>query len=151
MRHLKAFHVFHIAASSSSYTQAAEQLNLTHGAVSKQIKTLEQYLDKRLFHKQGRNVVLTEEGQLLKSYTEQAFGALSAGVAKLNSLDAHSLEVSCEPTLTMRWLMPKLDEFYSQTGTDVAYPRLAAQLISSIRGWMSRFVVMISRSRRTIR
>ncbi|NOH55401.1 LysR family transcriptional regulator [Vibrio coralliilyticus] len=119
MRHLKAFHAFHIAASSSSYTQAADQLNLTHGAVSKQIKTLEQYLDKRLFHKQGRNVVLTEEGQLLKSYTEQAFGALSAGVAKLHSLDAHSLEVSCEPTLTMRWLMPKLDEFYSQTGTDV--------------------------------
>ena len=66
MRHLKAFHVFHVAASSASFTQAASKLNITHGAVSKQIKVLESYLSQPLFYKQGRKVYLTQEGELLK-------------------------------------------------------------------------------------
>ncbi|MGY3572584.1 LysR substrate-binding domain-containing protein [Vibrio paucivorans] len=119
MRHLKAFHIFHVAASCTSYTQAAKQLNLTHGAVSKQIKTLENFLDQTLFHRQGRNVVLTEEGKLLHTYTTQAFNSLSEGVATLERMKNQSLDVSCEPTLTMRWLMPKLEEFYAQTQIDV--------------------------------
>ncbi|MFA0011833.1 LysR family transcriptional regulator [Vibrio lentus] len=119
MRHLKAFHVFHVAAHSTSYSDAAEKLNITHGAVSKQIKVLENYLSQTLFYKQGRNVCLTKEGELLKGYTEQAFQALDTGVKKLNQLNNHALEVSCEPTLTMRWLMPRLGEFYAESGIDV--------------------------------
>ncbi|MCF7484620.1 LysR family transcriptional regulator [Vibrio sp. A2-1] len=119
MRHLKAFHVFHVAAHSTSYSDAAEKLNITHGAVSKQIKVLENHLSQTLFYKQGRNVCLTKEGELLKGYTEQAFQALDTGVKKLNQLNNHALEVSCEPTLTMRWLMPRLGEFYAESGIDV--------------------------------
>lgn len=105
MRHLKSFHVFHVAAQCSNYSEAAEQLNITHGAVSKQIKVLENYLDQTLFVKQGRNVRLSQQGELLKIYTEQAFQALETGVAKLETHNQNVLEVSCEPTLTMRWLM----------------------------------------------
>ncbi|NHI01667.1 LysR substrate-binding domain-containing protein [Oceanimonas sp. MB9] len=119
MRHLKAFHIFHMAASSASYSEAAHKLNITHGAVSKQIKVLEQYLSQPLFYKQGRNVRLTREGELLKSYTEQAFNALDAGVSMLSRLQNPCLEVSCEPTLTMRWLMPRLSDFHLQSGVDV--------------------------------
>ncbi|MEZ8060157.1 LysR family transcriptional regulator [Vibrio splendidus] len=119
MRRLKAFHVFHVAAHSTSYSDAAEKLNITHGAVSKQIKVLENHLSQTLFYKQGRNVCLTKEGELLKGYTEQAFQALDTGVKKLNQLNNHALEVSCEPTLTMRWLMPRLGEFYAESGIDV--------------------------------
>ncbi|NVN80672.1 MULTISPECIES: LysR family transcriptional regulator [unclassified Vibrio] len=119
MRHLKAFHVFHVAAHSTSYSEAAEKLNITHGAVSKQIKVLENHLSQTLFYKQGRNVCLTKEGELLKGYTEQAFQALDTGVQKLNQLNNHALEVSCEPTLTMRWLMPRLGDFYAESGIDV--------------------------------
>ncbi|CAH7010459.1 LysR family transcriptional regulator [Vibrio chagasii] len=119
MRHLKAFHVFHVAAHSMSYSEAAEKLNITHGAVSKQIKVLENHLAHTLFYKQGRNVCLTKEGELLKGYTEQAFQALDTGVTKLNQLKNHALEVSCEPTLTMRWLMPRLGDFYAESGIDV--------------------------------
>lgn len=67
MRHLKAFHVFHVAATSSSYSEAATKLHITHGAVSKQVKVLENYLSLPLFYKQGRNVYLTQEGELLKT------------------------------------------------------------------------------------
>lgn len=120
MRHLKAFHVFHVAASSSSYSEAAEKLSITHGAVSKQIKVLENYLCQPLFYRQGRNVHLTHEGALLKDYTEQAFEALEAGVNKLSQVSNKCLEVSCEPTLTMRWLMPRLSDFYiNNPGADV--------------------------------
>ncbi|MCW8328740.1 LysR substrate-binding domain-containing protein [Photobacterium sp. SDRW27] len=120
MRHLKAFHIFHVAASSASYSDAANKLCITHGAVSKQIKVLEKYLSQPLFYRQGRNVYLTQEGELLKNYTEQAFEALEAGVHKLSQVKNHCLEVSCEPTLTMRWLMPRLSEFYvSHPGADV--------------------------------
>lgn len=79
MRHLKAFRVFHVAASSTSYSEAAEKLNITHGAVSKQIKVLESYLAQPLFFKKGRNVFLTQQGELLKSYTDQAFQVLDSG------------------------------------------------------------------------
>ncbi|OLQ70146.1 LysR family transcriptional regulator [Photobacterium proteolyticum] len=114
MRHLKAFHVFHVAASSSSYSEAADKLCITHGAVSKQIKVLESYLSQHLFYKKGRHVYLTQEGEVLKEYTTQAFDALDEGIDKLTLVRNKCLEVSCEPTLTMRWLMPRLSDFYSQ-------------------------------------
>ncbi|WP_394246412.1 LysR family transcriptional regulator [Vibrio profundi] len=119
MRHLKSFHVFHVAAEYLSYSDAAKKLNITHGAVSKQIKTLERYLNQALFYKQGRNVRLTAEGELLKTYTAQAFDALETGVGKLQQVSSQCLEVSCEPTLTMRWLMPRLSDFHAQSGGDV--------------------------------
>lgn len=119
MRHLKAFHVFHVAAHSASFTQAADVLNITHGAVSKQIKTLETYLGVSLFAKQGRHVVLTEEGIALRTYTRQAFASLEQGVEQLRTARSPHLEVSCEPTLTMRWLMPRMSQFHQQTHGDV--------------------------------
>lgn len=119
MRHLKAFYVFHITAESSSYSQAAEKLHITHGAVSKQIKLLENHLSQILFYKQGRGMCLTQEGELLKHYTDIAFNTLDSGVKQLTREGHHYLEISCEPTLTMRWLMPRLASFFQLTGIDV--------------------------------
>ena len=112
MRHLKAFHVFHVAAALESYSKAADKLCITHGAVSKQIKTLETHLAVNLFYREGRNVKLTPAGKLLSGYTKQAFNALEAGVQHVTQVTHTHLEVSCEPTLTMRWLMPRLSDFY---------------------------------------
>ncbi|MBP2699843.1 LysR family transcriptional regulator [Photobacterium lucens] len=119
MRHLKAFHVFDVSASCSSFSEAAQQLNITHGAVSKQIKTLETYLGVELFYKKGRNVYLTTQGEKLKVATRQAFSVLEASVHELRQFQTQALEVSCEPTLTMRWLMPRLADFYEKSGIDV--------------------------------
>lgn len=120
MRNLKAFHIFDVAADSPSFSKAAEKLCITHGAVSKQIKTLENSLSLNLFYRQGRNVRLTHEGELLKGYTTQAFQALNAGVQKLSQVKTNCLDVSCEPTLTMRWLMPRISDFYENNpNTDI--------------------------------
>lgn len=110
MRHLKAFHVFQVAATAKSFTAAAKRLHITHGAVSKQIKLLEEYLDQVLFYRQGHRMRLTPEGQCLYTYTEEAFSALNKGIEVL-SKQAQCIDVSCEPTLTMRWLMPRLVSF----------------------------------------
>jgi DNA-binding transcriptional LysR family regulator len=120
MRNLKAFHIFDVAADSPSFSKAAEKLCITHGAVSKQIKTLENSLSLKLFSRQGRNVRLTHEGELLKAYTTQAFQALNTGVHKLSQVKTNCLNVSCEPTLTMRWLMPRISDFYKNNpNTDI--------------------------------
>ncbi|MBB1365288.1 LysR family transcriptional regulator [Pseudoalteromonas sp. SR44-5] len=119
MRHLKAFHVFHITAESSSYSEAADKLHITHGAVSKQVKLLETHLSQCLFYKEGRNMRLTSKGKLLKQYTNKAFEALDTGVKKLTIAADNYLEVSCEPTLTMRWLMPRISNFYKISDIDI--------------------------------
>ncbi|ROS02025.1 DNA-binding transcriptional LysR family regulator [Sinobacterium caligoides] len=120
MKHLKAFHVFHVAATSCSFSEAATKLCITHGAVSKQIKALEGHLGQTLFHRRGRNVFLSTEGELLRHYTSQAFNALDDGIQQLTERNNQCLEVSCEPTLTMRWLMPRLSDFYAiQTQADI--------------------------------
>ena len=119
MRHIKSFYVFNVAASSSSFSEAAHKLNVSHGAVSKQIKLLESYLSQPLFYRQGRDLLLTKEGEMLQSYTQHAFQALENGVSKLTQEKSHCLEVSCEPTLTMRWLMPRLSLFNEAVEADV--------------------------------
>jgi len=135
MKNLKAFHVFDVAADSSSFSKAAEKLCITHGAVSKQIKTLENSLSLNLFSRQGRNVRLTREGELLKSYTTQAFQALNAGVQKLSQVKTNCLDVSCEPTLTMRWLMPRISNFYEHNpNTDVRLSTAGGPVILSSSG-----------------
>ncbi|MCL1127887.1 LysR family transcriptional regulator [Shewanella surugensis] len=110
MRHLKAFHVFQVAATAKSYSAAAKTLHITHGAVSKQIKLLEEYLGQVLFYRQGHRMKLTPKGYSLYAYTEQAFSALNKGIEVL-SMQTQCIDVSCEPTLTMRWLMPRLVDF----------------------------------------
>ena len=119
MRHLKAFYVFHIAAESDGYSDAADKLHITHGAVSKQIKLLEEHLSQSLFYKKSRSMHLTAMGEILKQHTDVAFAALDKGINKLKEETGNYLEVSCEPTLTMRWLMPRLANFYEDTGIDV--------------------------------
>lgn len=119
MRHLNAFYVFHITAQSVTYTEAAQTLHITHGAVSKQIKVLENYLGQALFYKQGRTMCLTYEGERLKEHTDVAFDSLERGIKQLIPKNNNHLNVSCEPTLTMRWLMPRLSEFYNISGIDV--------------------------------
>ncbi len=135
MRHLRAFHVFHIAATSASFTDAAAKLCITHGAVSKQIKQLEQYLNKCLFIRQGRRTYLSPDGEALYTYTQRAFDALDEGIQRMISPYQQSLEVSCEPTLTMRWLMPRLAEFYRiHPGVDVRLSTAGGPVILGASG-----------------
>lgn len=97
------------AARHSSFTKAADSLNLTHGAVSRAVQQAEQALGVPLFHRHSRRVSLTPEGRILADCLERMFSDLRQTYARLRH--PATLAVSCEPTLTMRWLMPHLPAF----------------------------------------
>ncbi|WP_353191011.1 LysR substrate-binding domain-containing protein [Pandoraea pnomenusa] len=117
---LNALHVFDVAASELSFARAADRLFVTHGAVSRQIRSLEDALGLPLFERRNRAVFLTPAGERLHATTRQMFEHLAATVASLQPPpSARTLVVSCEPTLAMRWLIPRLGTF-ANTHPDIA-------------------------------
>jgi DNA-binding transcriptional LysR family regulator len=65
--------VFYTVAKRLSFTKAATDLFITQPAVTKHIKELEQYFKVQLFERQGNQIKLTKQGQLLLEYTEEVF------------------------------------------------------------------------------
>ncbi|MDO5651764.1 MAG: LysR substrate-binding domain-containing protein [Moraxella sp.] len=111
---LNALKFFYFCALYGSVTLAAEKLCLTQGAVSKQIKNLEAALHTKLFVKTGRKLVLTAQGEVLFRCCEQVFGQLRECLDSLAHTDNthRQLVLSCEPTISMKWLIPRLVEFH---------------------------------------
>lgn len=106
---LDTLRAFEAAARTGSFSAAAAGLNLTHGAISRQIAKLERWLGLRLFTRQARGVVLTPEGQRLYLRTSEAFNLIAdsadrwseqrgTAVVRLNSI----------PSICGLWLMPRL-------------------------------------------
>jgi LysR family glycine cleavage system transcriptional activator len=112
---LNALRFFDAAARLGSFVKAAEEMHLTHGAVSRQIRLLEEALGIALFERRNRAVFLTPQGELLRAATEHAFEHLSSALESLRAPSANApLVVSCEPTISMKWLIPRLGDFYRQ-------------------------------------
>ncbi len=110
---LNALRFFDTAARLGSFVKAADELHLTHGAVSRQIRLLEESLGTALFERRNRAIFLTPQGMLLQAATRQAFEQLGAAMEALrNPVRNAPLVVSCEPTLSMKWLIPRLGDFY---------------------------------------
>jgi len=83
---LNQLKVFYLAAKYRNFTTAAQLLNVTQPAVSLQIKSLEKFYGIRLFDKVGRQLVLTDAGEILYEYAEKIFGLTSQMVQTLNDL-----------------------------------------------------------------
>lgn len=111
---LKPLISFRAAARHSSFTKAAHELNLTHGAVSRAVKQLEEYFGFELFQRRNRGLFLTGKGRELAHAVEDILQQLEKRSEAIRQNESkRRLSVSCEPSLAMRWLMPKLDEFRS--------------------------------------
>src|SRR5690348_13490701 len=80
---LNALRAFEAAARHGSYSQAAEELCVTHAAVSQQVRQLEESIGVRLFVRNGRGMKLTEGGQELQVSVRSAFRLLERGVFAL--------------------------------------------------------------------
>ena len=106
---LNALRAFEAAARLSSVSQAAEQLNVTHGAVSRQLKVLEEHLGVSLFVKQGRSLKLTEAGVRLRDASSEAFDRLRNVCTELTQshIDAPFV-LGCSGSLLARWFIPRL-------------------------------------------
>src|SRR5712672_1612030 len=110
---LNAIKSFEAAARLGSFTRAADELNVTHGAVSRQIRLLEDWLGIRLFLRTSRNAVPTQAGTELLAEAGPALDRLAVVSRRMqNRARARGLlHISALPTFAMRWLIPRLPEF----------------------------------------
>ncbi len=115
VRHLRALQAFDAAATHSSLSRAAEALGVTHGAVSRQVKQLEQYLGVGLLHRRPNGVEKTDAGERLHTATRQAFSALQIGLRGVKRVrDGRSVTISLSASLATKWLVPRLPAFRAQ-------------------------------------
>jgi DNA-binding transcriptional LysR family regulator len=103
---------FEAAARHQNFARAAEELHLTHGAISRQIRQLEDELGVALFERRNRAVFLTEAGRTLHAAATQSMDQLAAAAERIRAPARNvALTLSCEPTIAMRWLIPRLARF----------------------------------------
>jgi LysR family glycine cleavage system transcriptional activator len=95
-----------------SLTRAAQELHVTPAAVSHQVKALEEGLGQKLFRRVGRELVLTDAGQLLLPPLGDALDRMLEGVNRVRDLHrTEPLTVSVPPSFGAKWLMPRLENF----------------------------------------
>jgi LysR family glycine cleavage system transcriptional activator len=108
---LNALSAFRAAARSSNLRAAAEQLHLTHSAVSQQIKQLEEQLGFQLFERRGRGVQLNTAGQAMLRAVDSALDLLAQGVQAAQAVangEEQLLRISVLPSFAQRWLLPRM-------------------------------------------
>ncbi|MEB2650423.1 LysR family transcriptional regulator [Pseudomonas siliginis] len=106
---LNALRAFEATARLNSVSQAAEQLHVTHGAVSRQLKALEEHLGVSLFVKDGRGLKLTDAGVRLRDASAEAFDRLRSVCAELTQSTADApFVLGCSGSLLARWFIPRL-------------------------------------------
>jgi LysR family transcriptional regulator, glycine cleavage system transcriptional activator len=100
------------AAQHGSFTRAANELNLTQGAVSRQIRLLESRLGVTLFERVRQRVVLTDVAKLYLSHVEKALTDLAAATRQASSFSNNLMfNLAVLPTFATRWLIPRLPDF----------------------------------------
>lgn len=116
---LNALRAFEAAARHLSLTKAAEELRVTPGAVSHQIRGLEAFLDVKLFERRVRAVALTATGKLLYPGLQTGFAHIHEALSDLAKAEATPiLVISTPPGFTAKWLAPRLYKF-SLTAPDI--------------------------------
>lgn len=121
---LNALRAFEVSARCLSFTRAAHELNVTQGAVSRQVKALETKLGIKLFYRLHRKLVLTDQGHALFHPLSRAMDDIAATV---DSLRQHTddLNLKVHPTFAIRWLIPRLHKF------QVLFPRVQVRFTTS--------------------
>ncbi len=110
-----AVQVFACAARHLSYTRAAEELHVTPGAISQQMRQLEERLGFRLFQRDGRGLALTAEGQRLAQVANEVQGRLDETLRELRSDGvAGAFRLRSVPSFLSRWLMPRLPDLQAR-------------------------------------
>ncbi|MCR9219541.1 MAG: transcriptional regulator GcvA [Alphaproteobacteria bacterium] len=109
---LKPLPAFEAAARTLSFTQAAEELNVTQAAISHQIKALEEALGAPLFRRLNRALRLTEEGEAFLIPVRRALEGLADAAERVRQPQkAGALTVSVLPSFASTWLVPRLARF----------------------------------------
>ena len=118
---LPALRSFIAVARLGSVGAAAEELHVTHGAVSHQVHALEEYLGVPLIDRGGRRSGLTENGRIYAYAVRQALDDVAAATARMRYQGTlEQLRVAVLPSFAMHWLMPRLSDL-ARTGLRVSF------------------------------
>lgn len=124
---LNPLSTFEVAARHGSFALAAAELNVTQGAVSRQVLALEEYLGINLFERQHRSVRLNRIGQEYYANIKPCFENLETATARLaSSRTRATLVVRSFSTFATRWLIPRLPKFLK------ANPQVNVEFIASV-------------------
>ncbi|KAF1041668.1 MAG: Glycine cleavage system transcriptional activator [Herbaspirillum frisingense] len=125
---LNALRAFEASARHCSFTLAAQELHVTQGAVSHQIKALEEELGLPLFERLPNQLRLTRAGQDYLVAIRDAFDRIERATGHLRTpAGRQRLAISCSPNFSSKWLVPRLGEFTAQ------HPHLELRLEQSER------------------
>lgn len=120
---LNALRAFEAAARHTSFTNAAEELHVTHGAISQQIKVLEDYFKQPLFVRSRGKVSLNEAGGKLLPVISEVLDQIELVSWDLRrDTDDEILTIQMTPAFAGRWLIPRLSSFQAQ------YPEITIRL-----------------------
>ncbi|MDE3775492.1 LysR substrate-binding domain-containing protein [Sinorhizobium meliloti] len=128
---LGALRVFEAAARLSSFSRAADELHVSHAAVSHQIRRLEEWFGRRLFRREKRGVQLVQEAEGLANALSSSFYHIAAEVECLKLRTNAEITVACIPSIATRWLIPALGEFLvdnANVAVRVVYAKAAQRL-----------------------
>jgi DNA-binding transcriptional LysR family regulator len=118
---LGTLRVFEAAARHQSLVRAAEELHVTHGAVSRQIQALEDHLGERVFERRNRGLS-DRSRQVAQSQAHGPVCRADRHVSGfLRAWATKALIVSCEPTLCLRLMIPALADLRRETGLDIRF------------------------------
>lgn len=123
---LNLLRAFDAAARQASFTEAAKELFVTQAAVSHQIKALENWLGKSLFHRTSRGLVLTDEGLLLAPTVADALTRIEEGIDRVrHGVAREVLTVGVVGTFAVGFLMRHLPDFRRR------YPHIELRLLTN--------------------
>ena len=148
---LNALRTFTVAARCLSFTKAAESLCVTQGAVSRQVKVLEDWMGVPLFHRATKGLQLTPDGMELAKGVDFALSHVATVIEQIKqATHPNTLNINIPPTFATRWLAPRLADFrkryphidLSITNEVVSHPRDAKPYQCLItfgqQGWPDR-------------
>ena len=120
---LSALRAFEAACRTGGMTAAGAELNVTHAAVSQQVRRLEEWFGTALLRREGRGVAPTVEGARLAAGLEEGFAAIRRACEALSAeAAAKPLRITLTPAFAARWLMPRIGAFRA------AHPEVALML-----------------------
>ena len=112
---LPALRAFESAARLGSVTRAAEELHLTHSAISHQIKQLEEIIGTTLFEREGKRITLTSAGREYSYQVRQALNFIAQATQNASNQKREDvLRISLLPSFATHWLIPRLHDWYKQ-------------------------------------
>lgn len=122
---LNALRAFEAAGRHESFSRAADELGVSHSAISKHVRGLEHRLGVQLFRDASRGVELTRTGAVYLAQLTPAFDAIAEASEAFNAKPAGVLTVNAETVFALKWLVPHLKEF------NKAYPDITVHLDAS--------------------